>query len=158
MDLNWAMIQSIGIIIIGIGYGFSQFKRGGRQDASEVIALLQVKDTEQKEIIKDYQGKFETINKELGVLQGQLQEKDKKLEEYLSILQGRSPEQAQYQTDMREFTLGVAKYMESSSIVLNQMKIFMENLNNKSNKADQWHQKIDKATKDETGKPLRQDV
>lgn len=158
MDINWGMINSVGMIAIGIGYLFSQFKKGGSQSATEVITLLRIKDEEQKQIILEFQTRFENINKELGNLQGQLQEKDKKLEEYMAIFQGRSPEQVQYQTEMRKFTVGVAKYMENSTIILEQMKIFMQNLNDKSIKADQWYKRIDKATKEEKGKPLRKEV
>lgn len=128
--------------LIAIVGGILYFKsKGGSQAAQDVINILNLRDVEQKQIILDYQKKFEDIKHELGILQGQIQEKDKKIEEYMGILQGRDPEQIQYMADMRKFTSGVATYMDSSTKSLKEVGKFMKELNQKSAESREWQKK-----------------
>lgn len=103
----------------------------------------------------DLRNELQTLTLQLGNLQGQLTEKDKKIDDYIKVFQGRSPEQEQYMADMRAFTAGVAKYMKDSAEIFAGMKTFMSGLNEKADSNERFNTEVAAATKKEQGKPLR---
>lgn len=133
MIFDWPMIQTVGVFAIAGGYIFTQFRKGGNSGYSETINILQARDEAQKQLIADYQSKFEAINKELGILQGQLKEKDGKLTEYLDILKGRDPE--------------LTMYIKDSAQELKEIKVFMQMLNEVAGRSEKRNVAIDKAAK-----------
>lgn len=87
----FSLISLIADIILAGGFIWIFFKKGGDSASQEVINIYQIRDKEQKQQIADYQLKFDNINKELGKLNGIIQEKDVKLKEYIDILSNRNP-------------------------------------------------------------------
>lgn len=115
----------VGAFLLGLGYLFTYWKQGGTQAGSEVIAAY-------KEQVALNAEKISSLTHELGVLTGQLKEKDERIKLLEALVQGRNPEQIQYMHDMRKFTEGVAQYMNNSTKTLGEMSVFMHNLNNKT--------------------------
>lgn len=102
-----------GISIFANIAAFVYFSRkGGATAANDVIAIMEKRDIEQKEQIREYQTKFEILNKEIGILQGSNQEQNKKIEEYMRIFQGRNPE--------------LEKFMENQTLIGNKAVPFMD--------------------------------
>lgn len=114
----------VGLLSLGGGYLFLQWKAGGNNAAVAVITAL-------KEQVAILQRQTENLTHEVGVLTGQLKEKNERVSALEQVLQGRSPEQEQYMNDMREFTKGVAVYMKDTAEILGSMKVFMTQLNSK---------------------------
>jgi beta-N-acetylglucosaminidase len=121
LNLNLA---EIGLFFVGFAYVFTYWKKGGNQASTEVINALK----EQHQINAD---KISQLTKEVGILTGQLKEKNDRITMLESIVQGKNPEQIQYMADMRRFTEGVSTYMADSIKTLGEISIFMHNLNNK---------------------------
>lgn len=105
-----AALTSVGILVGGIGYFVSIFKKGTKQKDTEVISSADQlsnfwKDQVDgfKEVIKELTAKIEKqkddhnvemkkILSELGEVRGRLGAEVKQKEEYLAILQNRDPE------------------------------------------------------------------
>lgn len=118
-------LAEIGLLVLGIAYVFTYWTKGGNQASTEVInALKEQADLNSKKISE--------LLHEVGVLTGTLKEKDERIKLLEALVQGRSPEQTQYMLDMRQFTEGVAKYMDGTTKTLGEISVFMHNLNTKS--------------------------
>lgn len=116
-------IVELGLFFVGAGYVFTFWKKGGNEASSEVIKALK----EQHDINSN---KISELTHEMGVLTGQLREKDERIKLLEALVQGRNPEQLQYMTEMRKFTEGVAQYMADSTRTMGEISVFMHNLNN----------------------------
>lgn len=165
-------INLLGFISM-VAAGVLYWRRGASKTSSEVLDLYEKNisalkeqmarmSEEHKEQLAAYDKKhhdlrneLQTLTLQLGNLQGQLTEKEKKIEDYIKVFQGRSPEQEQYMEDMRLFTAGVAKYMKDSAEIFAGMKSFMSGLNDKAITNERFNTEVASATKREEGKPLR---
>jgi len=94
----------LGIFVMGIGYAYSQFKAGASKAKDDLITTLKEQadaqtqraervSLEKTELIKNHQEQINLLNKDLGILQGRIDEQAKKTEEYKALLQGRDPQQ-----------------------------------------------------------------
>lgn len=116
-------LVELGLFILGLGYIFTFWRQGGNQAGNEVIAAY-------KEQVALNAEKITTLTHEVGVLTGQLKEKEERIILLEAIVQGRNPEQVQYMGDMRKFTAGVADYMANTIKTLGEISVFMHQLNN----------------------------
>ena len=107
-------VGSLGLLSAGIGYGWGQFKRGGDEVDSKLIVqqkeyIVALEDKNAKQtaertnLINSHQVQLTDLNKQLGILQGRLDEQGKKLEEYKSLLEGRDPQMISALREIREF-------------------------------------------------------
>jgi hypothetical protein len=117
-------IAEVGLFILGVGYLFTLWKQGGLKAGNEVIVAY-------KEQVALNAQKIAELTKDVGVLTGQLREKDLRIT-MLEGLTKTTPEQEAYMIDMRKFTSGVAEYMASSTKTLGEISVFMHNLNTKT--------------------------
>jgi len=140
-----ASFGGLGLFLAGIGYGWGQFKRGGDEVDSKLIAqqkeyIVALEDRNKKLtdertlLITSHQAQLTDLNKQIGVLQGRLDEQTSKLEEYKKILEGRDPELL---------------------TALVEIKGFMEHLANDSGVNRTRNKKIDIDIEAEAGKVLR---
>lgn len=156
------IITNLITLVSAIG-GIAYFSlKGGNKASSDVIEIFKLRDTEQKELIAEYQKKFEDIKQEIGKLQGALQEKDKKLAEYVSIFQGRNPQQDEFMkimVDAAESNNKMIKksdeYMIKSTAILLEIRDFMSKMDKKMEAQKHFTQEVEEATATQTGKPLR---
>lgn len=116
------VLYFVGFLALGGGYLYIQWRTGGNNAATSVIAAY-------KEQVAINQKQISDLTHEVGVLTGQLKEKTDRIAVVEGLIQGRSPEQEQYMKDMREFTKGVAQYMRDSAEIFASMKVFMTQLN-----------------------------
>jgi len=156
----WLPIINIAGFIVLIA---TQYRKGKTEGTNELIQLLQSRDNAQKELIVDYQKKFESIQAELGQLRGQLIEKDKKIDEYLLIFQGRNPQLTEFMRLLTEANVknaeivkGSQAHMKATSETLKEIHNFMKQLNSKAQTNQSRNEKIDSATSKEEGHVLRQ--
>ena len=115
--LNISFVE-LGIFILGLGYLITYYKQGGNRATSEVIIAYREQVTLNAE-------KISNLTHEVGILTGQLKEK----EERIKVLEGLvkvTPEQQQYMIDMRKFTEGVTMYMDQSTKLLNKINNVVE--------------------------------
>lgn len=121
-----ASIISLGVLIAGFGYGYAQFKQGGKKLATDDIDLFneQIKALkliidQQKETaaenskkrddeIAALRGDVQRLTQEIGKLQGINQEKDKKIKELTDLLANRDPAL----TDFIKFSIESTKYFQ----------------------------------------------
>lgn len=103
----------IGAVGTGLGILITNVFRGGSQRVSQLdaattklIETLQnqikaLEDSEQITRARNHElgNQMQIMSGKIGVLEGQLKEKDKKLEEYAAILQNRSPEMEKYMNE-----------------------------------------------------------
>ena len=98
------MFAGVGVLFAGMGFAYAQLKRGGSEadtktiaSLKEYIAILEEKNkrlTEEKsQLITSHQVQLSQLNKDLGILQGRLDEQAKQAEIYKQLIQGRNPEQ-----------------------------------------------------------------
>lgn len=98
------MFAGVGVLFAGMGFAYAQLKRGGSEadtktiaSLKEYIATLEEKNkrlTEEKsQLITSHQVQLSQLNKDLGILQGRLDEQAKQAEIYKQLIQGRNPEQ-----------------------------------------------------------------
>lgn len=102
-----SLLIGIGALVAGIGFAYAQFKSGSSKAKDDLIVTL--KDTavierekaarlaeEKVELVRSHQEQINLLNKNLGILQGRLDEQTAKLKEYKDIIEGRSPDQIEY--------------------------------------------------------------
>lgn len=108
--LIFGSIAGIGVLAGGFGYLMSVVKKGSRQKDAELmtnaeqIANFYKEQTDQYKIIVsekeaqwavkegEWNKRFTDLSREVGLIKGQLVEKEKQAKEYLDILQNRDPE------------------------------------------------------------------
>src|SRR5437879_3966723 len=140
-----SIFAGVGITAAGIGFAYSQFSNGGSKAKDDLISTLRETAAAEKEkaerlavekqtIITSHQQQINDLTEKVGKLQGLYQASDQQKKEYLTILQGMSPDEIQYRKEMREFTAGVALYMKNSAEVFEGMKGFMVELSANSKK------------------------
>jgi hypothetical protein len=117
-------VVSFGILIAGVGYAVGQFKKGeseGKMDDTSVkqgvFDLLQKEVTALEKMVADDE-------KEMAVLKTQVDEKDKKVKEFMEILQNRNPELTNYITTSYS-------YMKDTGLFFTEMKDVLRTLADK---------------------------
>lgn len=97
-------LATLGIVVGGIGFFISSFKKGNREflsSSAEMVEFYKTENANLKSIMADKDKsndeKFQQLNKELGEIRGQLIEKDKQNKQYLDILQNRDPDTQKFQ-------------------------------------------------------------
>lgn len=116
-------IVEIGLFFIGIGYVYTFWRQGGVKVTAEVLQVYKAQADLNTQKITE-------LTNDVGMLKGQLIEKDKQIS-LLQALAKTTPEQQVYMDDMRKFTAGVADYMANSTKTLGEVSVFMHNLNKK---------------------------
>ena len=96
-------IISLGILLAGAGYAYGQFYRGRDEKTKEDFSLfntrldgLQKICNEQEKEIQQHKKDIFDLNKEIGRLQGENTEKEKKVKELTDILANRDPALADF--------------------------------------------------------------
>lgn len=143
-------LAGIGTLAAGLGFAYSQFKSGSNKAKDDLILTLEKTAKEAREtatrlaeekstLIKSHQDQLTELNRKLGVLQGQAEANEKKMNEYLSILQNRNPEQTKFMEIMvnaakssnsmlpssQRYMRDTTKILKESIIVLKDIKEFM---------------------------------
>lgn len=89
-------ILSIMGLVAAISYGYGQFKKGKNESKLDTISILE-KDVS---ILKD---KIVKLTNQINELKSIIDDKDKKLSDALSILQGRDPQMQEFIKQMSEY-------------------------------------------------------
>ena len=106
-------IVSLGILLAGAGYGYAQFKKGGKSLVQEDLdvyikqleAMRKITD-DQAEQIKIVQADIKVHTGEIGRLNGIIEEKERKIKELTDMLANRDPALGDYITFSREAIAG----------------------------------------------------
>ena len=126
----------IGILAAGMGFAYAQYRAGTSKAKDELILTLKesvdvekdksMRLTSEKEtLIKSHQEQINELNKQIGILQGKSEANEKKMKEYMEILQGRNPEQEKFMEYITQVSTQSARYMKESSAILSDIKDFM---------------------------------
>jgi len=159
-------LAGLGVLAAGIGFAYSQFKSGANQAKDDLIKTLKETALVEREkssrlveekltLIKSHQEQINELSKQLGILQGKSEANEKKMKEYIEILQGRSPEQNKFIEYMTLAAENSAKYMQESAIILVQVRTFMESMNKGIAVGNTFNQEVADATSKHEGEPLR---
>ncbi len=104
------VINLIGFAVLGVATWYTNFRSGKDKIGGEVLSLykeqiaaLEADVQRTRERSHELGNAVQKISLELGIVKGQLQEKDKKLEEYSAIFQNRNPELQQVLGEIRDF-------------------------------------------------------
>lgn len=123
----------LGLFCALMGFTFAQIRSGFNKDLiaqkdsliitlkeNAVAAIDKAKrlEDDNKMITTQYQVKIDELTEKVGKVQGLYEGAEKRSQLLEAIFKGKSPDEEQYRKDMREFTKGVAKYMENSSKIL----------------------------------------
>ena len=98
-------VQFIAILLFGVGYLYTQFKNGGNKASGEVLIAYK-----EKVVLQDEQ--INKLTKELGVLEGTVIEKDKRIDLLTSIVENRNPEVERILTENSMVLKRVAEVLE----------------------------------------------
>jgi chromosome segregation ATPase len=182
MEQYLPILNITGFIILAFSMWYSQWKTGtgnGTKVAAEVIETYKTQVQQLREELAgeqearradlaaerkgreddrhDLKNRITGLALQLENMKGANTEKDKKIVELTEMLQGRNPEQEQYMESMRQFTQGVAVYMRDSAEILNGLRIFMSELNRKSQTNQTRNENIDASTVKNRGHLLRKE-
>lgn len=159
----------VGALAAGFGFAYAQFRSGGSKAKDDLIATLKETATVERDkasrladekttLIKSHQEQLNELNKQIGILQGKADANEKKMNEYLDILKGRSPEQDAFMKFVTEVSGESAKYMRDSSEILSDIKTFMAMMNGEIAKGNIFNKQILEDTAHGEGKVLRKKV
>ncbi len=126
-------LAGVGILMAGAGFAWAQFKSGASKAKDDLIDTyketveadskkISILTSEKTTLITDHQKQINEMNVQLGKLQGLQEANEKKIEEYLSILQGRNPEQVQFMKFMVTNMTECAKYIKESRTMFAEIK------------------------------------
>lgn len=174
------ILIGLGTLIAGCGFAYAQFKTGGDKAKDDLIQTLKetaiverdksIRLSEEKATLVDsHQAQINELKREIGKLQGLYEASESSKKEYLSILQGRDPAQKAFMENQQRFmelVMGqikkndevapqAQKYMEETTRILAEIRIFMENLNRNSSENKQFLSEVETSTRNEEGKVLR---
>lgn len=132
-------LAGIGALMAGLGFAFAQFKAGGNKAKDELIATLKETAVAEREkaaqlaqekniIIASHQTQINSLNEKIGKLQGLYEAAEQRNKEYLSILQGRAPEQTEFMKFVTTVATNHVSYMKETSVILKDVKEFMEHM------------------------------
>jgi len=107
----------IGLVLLFIGYIFAQLNFGGKDVAREVIVAYKERQDQLELLLKDAQARIAELALDLASLKEQLLEKDKKLEEFTRIFQGKSPELIDVLFEMRDALKQLPKKLEKEKLM-----------------------------------------
>jgi len=145
----------LGTLIAGLGFAYAQFKSGGEKAKDALIDTLKETALVEREkatrlaaekatIVDSHQGQINDLSNRIGKLQGLYEAAEANKKEYLSILQGRDPQQK--------------VFMEETTKILVEIRTFIEKLNKDSNSNRKFLDDVDDATAQGKGKVLRKEV
>lgn len=171
------ILTGIGALSAGLGIAYAQFRSADNKESlktkDDLIVTLRETALAEKDkaerlaeekvtLINSHQEQINLLNNKIGKLQGLYEANEQQKKEYLAILQGRDPSQQKFMELMvaaaknsTQLTDASQKYMRDTTIILGEIRTFMEALNKKADATEAWHDDIDKATKADSGKPLR---
>ena len=115
-------LAGIGALAAGIGFAYSQFKTGSNKAKEELIHTLELSLKAERDKNKEMQDQINELRQNIGKLQGLHESNEKKIKEYLDILQGKSPEQVAFMTLLTEHVSETSKYMRETSHILAEIK------------------------------------
>ena len=168
-----AVFTGLSVFTAGIGFAYAQFKSGAGKAKDDLVQTLRETALAEKEkaerlaaekltLVNSHQQQINELNKQIGILQGKAEANEKKMNEYLTILQGRDPDQKKFMELVlaqikknEEQASTVQKYMIETGQILEQIRRFMENLNTKSEETAAFQHEVIEATETEQGKVLR---
>lgn len=97
------IIISLGVLVAGAGYAYSQFFKGTAEKTNADYALLEKRITTLQKVCDDQQSELDGhqrdirgLNQEIGRLKGINEEKDKKIKELENLLANRDPQMTEY--------------------------------------------------------------
>lgn len=116
------VLAGVGVLLLGCGYAYGQWMKGKDESAeqerkknreqtqnnTEVLDLMQKQVDSLTALSKDHTDQLEKRKNEALIMKTQIEEKDKKLQEYIAIFQGRDPR-------MDTFIATAGQYMETTS-------------------------------------------
>lgn len=134
--LNLQLISTIvgffiglGVLIAGGGYAYSQFKIGGAKYKDDLISTLESALEAERKKSQDMQHQINIMQGEIGKLKGLHESNEKRIEDYKSILQGRSPEQKKFMDYLTHVASRSEKYMKDTADIFEEVKVFMGLIN-----------------------------
>ena len=132
MNLN-TMLQAViafGVIVAGAGYVFSQFKKGrNQQSQDDLVNQNQTFDLMRKQVdalqllAEDNEKKIDDLSRQVGLLQIEIEKRDKIITDYLNILQNRNPELEEFMKNMSRIGNEWERYMQESTKTLSQVRL-----------------------------------
>lgn len=123
--IDWLpIINILGFLSLGSAYIFIQWRQGGNKAAADVI-------TAYKEQVALNREEISKLNHELGILQGQLKEKDERIKLLEQLVQNRNPDMIEFMKTSSQVSQNASEYMKHSSETLTEIKDFMKVINAK---------------------------
>lgn len=122
---TFSTIITLGIFVLAFGYLYERFIRGRMSKVEEerqknrdkvvehtnLIGLMQKQMDSMEALMKKQAEEMKTGNEQIIILRTQVEEKDKKLKEYIEIFQGRDPR-------MEAFMATASEYMKTTSVTI----------------------------------------
>lgn len=121
----------IGAIAAGAGYGYAQFKRGFSESAEATVKLLNEQVTGLTVLVNTSKNEIKELERKVDALEKGIEERDKKISEYMTILQNRDPQMEQHFKETSELLrlvpqiTTVLKNLSSEICILKEEKIMV---------------------------------
>ena len=142
----------LGVLAAGIGFAYAQLKSGGNKAKDDLISTLKETIVVEKEkverlaeekqtLIISHQQQINELSAKIGKLQGLHEANEKKIQEYVTILQGRSPEQRKFMDEMLVHAEVANKYIMASSKILDSITKRLDAIEARCNKHEKTNYK-----------------
>jgi len=112
MSFNEAlqMMLGIGVIAAGLGYAYEKFFDGRQKKINQsietetgILGFYQKQNDALTKLIKDHENEINKLQDDLHSLEAIVEEKDKKLQDYMIIFQNRDPQLIEILKEIRDF-------------------------------------------------------
>lgn len=140
-------VETIGIIVMGLGYLYSQFFKGKNDRTKEDIetenALVTYLTNQNKgfeKVVKEQDEKINSLGREMSAMQATilekdktmqaaLLEKDKTIEKYLALIENRNPEMENFMVRLTKYADNADTFMSGQVGIMEEIKTFMQSIN-----------------------------
>ena len=103
------LLNILGFIFLGIGFLYVQLRVGGKGVAKEVIDNYRTRQDQLEAQLGRTNRELQDLKLEIARMNGQVIEKDKKIEELTTIFQNRNPELVEILKEIRNFMHRIEK-------------------------------------------------
>lgn len=156
--MSFSNIQSWGVtfasILVVIFFAFSKIRESidagnktliaNLKEEKEVYRTRAERLTEENRVLKDtHSREINELNKQIGILQGNIEQMAKQNEMYLNILKDRNPEQKEFMKLLTDSAIKTDKYMHETASALKEIHVFMKSLNTKAVTNEKRNDRVD---------------
>lgn len=148
-------LDTIIVAVIALVLGWDRWRSGSSNLRKEINAEYKERNSQLEDKLKECLDQIHATNLVVAELRGTINEKDKHIDSLTKILQGRNPEMMELLKEIREGNAAIQEFIKTTYTLLQKSSEELGYQTELLEKSGERNQKIDKASKEKVGVPVR---